>query len=35
MYDFEAEYCNGQLYLVPQRETQKQPPARKHKDRER
>ena len=26
---------DGQLYLVPQRETQKQPPARKHEDRER
>ncbi len=27
--------CDGQFYLVPQRETQKHPSARKHEDRER
>ena len=31
----QAKERDGQLYLVPQREVQKQPPARKHEDRER
>ena len=34
-YPTQAKERDGQLYLVPQREVQKQPPARKHEDRER
>lgn len=34
-YPTQEKERDGKLYLVPQRETQKQPPARKHKDRER
>ena len=33
-YPTQAKERDGQLYLVPQREVQKQPPARKHEDRE-
>ena len=34
-YPTQVKERDGQPYLVPQRETQKQPPARRHEDRER
>ena len=34
-YPTQVKERDGQPYLVPQRETQKQPPAHRHEDRER